>query len=203
MVQRAGRMAGLIAALCAVMIAVHLLNILLGGALNGFGIQPREPDSALGILFAPWLHNDFAHLGSNLAAFVILAALCLIDGIRHFLKASALIIIVGGALLWMFGRSGVHIGASGWIFGLWALVIAQAWYDRRWRTILIAFIVLIYYGSMALGLLPLQSGVSFEGHVFGAIAGAVAARVLTRRAAIAARPGDRTGALKFWPNGKG
>lgn len=202
MVQRAGHIAGVIALICGLMIAIHLVNFVLGGALNGFGIHPRELDGAPGIVFAPWLHGDFGHLGSNLAAFVVLAALSLIDGIKRFFKASAIIIIGGGALLWLFGRGGVHIGASGWVFGLWAMVIAQAWYDRRWRNIAIAVCVLIYYGSMAFGFLPLQRGISFEGHVFGAVAGVFAARVLVRPPAIESRPPERSGELKFWPEGR-
>jgi membrane associated rhomboid family serine protease len=203
MVQHVKTIGGTIVGLCALMIAAHLLNLLLGGALYSFGLEPRDLDGADGILFAPLLHGDWSHLGSNLGAFVVLSALSLIDGIKRYFKASAIIIIVGGALLWLFGRGGVHVGASGWIFGLWAMVIAQAWYDRRWRNIAIAAAVLFYYGSMALGFLPLQTGVSFEGHVFGAIAGIFAARVLARPPAIEARPAERSGELKFWPDGKG
>ena len=143
-----------------------------------------------------------ATLPATSAAFVVLAALSLIDGIRRFAKASAIIIIVGGGLLWLFGRGGLHIGASGWIFGLWSMVIAQAWYDRRWRNILVAIGVLIFYGTMALGVLPLQNGVSFEGHLFGAVAGVLAARMFARPTTIAFRPRQRAGELKFWPDGK-
>ncbi len=203
MVQQAKTITGTIALIGTVMVAAHLLNLLLGGALYGFGLEPRDLDGADGILFSPLLHGDWAHLGSNLAAFIVLAALTLLDGIRRFAKASAIIIIGGGLLLWLFGRGGVHVGASGWIFGLWAMVIAQAWYDRRWRNIIIALGVLIFYGSMALGFLPLQAGVSFESHLFGAIAGVFAARVLARPTAIDARPPARAAELKFWPGGKG
>ncbi len=202
MVQRAGHIAGTIAAICGVMIAVFAVDFLLGGSLGQYGVRPRDLDGATGILFAPLLHADTSHLGSNLAAFVVLAALSLIDGIRRFAKASAIIIVIGGALLWLFGRDGLHIGASGWIFGLWAMVIAQAWYDRRWHNILIAVGVLAYYGSMAIGVLPLQSGVSFEGHLFGAVAGVFAARFLARPITIASRSVERAGELKFWPDGK-
>lgn len=203
MVQQAKTIAITIAAICAVMIGTHLLNLALGGALYDFGLEPRNLNGADGILFAPLLHGDFGHLGSNLGGFIVLASLTLIDGVRRFAKASAIIIILGGVLLWVFGRNAIHIGASGWIFGLWAMVIAQAWYDRRWRNIVIALGVLIFYGSMALGFLPLQPGVSFEGHMFGAIAGVVAARVLARPQRIDHRPPERTGELRFWPNGEG
>ena len=203
MVAQAKTIGGIIAAICASMVAVHMLNLMLGGALYALGIEPRAVEGADGILFAPWLHGDVGHLASNLTAFAVLAGLTLIDGVKRFAKASAIIIIGGGLMVWLFGRSAVHVGASGWIFGLWAMVMAQAWYDRRWRNILIAVGVLVFYGSMVFGVLPLESGVSFEAHLFGAIAGVVAARVLARPAPRIAAPAQRSDMLKFWPDGKG
>ena len=195
MIQRSAIVAGI----CAAMIAVHLVDLVLGGVLSRFGIHPRDPGSAWTIVTAPWLHGDFAHLFSNLAAFVVLAALCLVNGIRYFVKASALIIAIGGALVWLLGRDANHIGASGWIFGLWSLVIALAWYDRSLRNIAIAGAVLIVYGgSMVIGLLPTDSRISFEGHVFGAIAGVIAAALLSKQQRRIATPARANGELKFW-----
>ena len=93
-----------LAAICATMIAVHILNLALGGALLSFGIDPRNAGSAYTIFTAPWLHADFGHLFGNLASFVVLAAICLINGLRYFLKASLLIILITGALVWAFAR---------------------------------------------------------------------------------------------------
>lgn len=171
----------IIPVICAIMIAIHLVNFVLGGFLSNFGIHPREIDTAYGIATAPWLHADFAHLGSNLAAFVILGSLCALNGMRYFVKASALIIIMSGAMVWLFGRDATHIGASGWIFGLWSLVIALAWYDRSLRNIAISLIVIFLYGGMAFGVLPTQSHISFESHLFGAVAGVMTARMLSKQ----------------------
>jgi membrane associated rhomboid family serine protease len=112
-------------------------------------------------------------------------------------KASAVIILLGGALVWLFARPGDHIGASGWIFGLWSLVIALAWFDRSPRNIAIALAVVFFYGGMVFGVLPTQ-GVSFESHLFGAIAGVFAAFTLSNKPREVALPG-RTGELQFWP----
>lgn len=81
------------------MIAVHVVNMFTGGYLNSFGIEPREIGSGYTIATAPWLYADFGHLGSNLAAFVALGSLVLLQGLRYFVKASAVIIILGGALV--------------------------------------------------------------------------------------------------------
>ena len=107
-----------LAAIFATMIDVHILNLGMGGALLSFGIDPRNAGSAYTIFTAPWLHADFCHLFGNLASFVVLAAICLLNGLRYFLKASLLIIAITGVLVWLFARDNLHIGASGWIFKL-------------------------------------------------------------------------------------
>lgn len=181
------------------MVGAHLIDVLLGGSLKSFGIHPRDMGSAYTIVTAPWLHGSFTHLGSNLAAFVVLGALCMLNGIRYFLKASALIIIVGGALVWLFGRDATHIGASGWIFGLWSLAIALAWFDRSFGNIAISIAVIFFYGGMVWGVLPTQAYISFESHLFGAVAGVFAAFILSNRQVVATPPMRPTPRIKFWP----
>ena len=179
------------------MVVVHVANLFTGGYLSSFGIEPRELGSAYTIATAPWLHADFGHLGSNLAAFVVLGSLVLLQGLRYFVKASALIILLGGALVWLFGRDSTHIGASGWIFGLWSLVIALAWFDRSPRNIAIALGVVFFYGGMVFGVLPTASYISFESHLFGAVAGIFAAFTLSKKPVEIAAP-TRPNELKFW-----
>jgi membrane associated rhomboid family serine protease len=179
------------------MIAVHVVNMFTGGYLNSFGIEPREIGSAYTIATAPWLHADLGHLGSNLAAFVVLGSLVLLQGLRYFVKASAVIIILGGALVWLLGRDSTHIGSSGWIFGLWSLVIALAWFDRSPRNIAIALAIVFFYGGMVFGVLPTASYISFESHLFGAIAGIFAAFTLSKKPVEIVAPA-RQNELKFW-----
>ena len=179
------------------MVVVHVANLFTGGYLSSFGIAPRELGSAYTIATAPWLHADFGHLGSNLAAVVVLGSLVLLQGLRYFVKASALIILLGGALVWLFGRDSTHIGASGWIFGLWSLVIALAWFDRSPRNIAIALGVVFFYGGMVFGVLPTASYISFESHLFGAVAGIFAAFTLSKKPVEIAAP-TRQNELKFW-----
>jgi membrane associated rhomboid family serine protease len=191
-----------IAGLSAAMIAVHIVNLLTGGYLSNFGIEPREIGGAYTIATAPLIHADMGHLGSNLAAFVVLGSLVLLQGLRYFVKASAVIILLGGALVWLFARPGDHIGASGWIFGLWSLVIALAWFDRSPRNIAIALAVVFFYGGMVFGVLPTQGYISFESHLFGAIAGVFAAFTLSKRPAVEILAPERQNELKFWPQDK-
>jgi membrane associated rhomboid family serine protease len=189
----------LLAAICAAMIAVHVIDLFLGGALKSHGIQPREIGTGYTIATAPWLHGDFVHLGSNLSALVVLGALCLLNGIRYFVKASGFIILLTGACVWLFARGDTnHIGASGWIFGLWALAIASAWFERSYRNIVIAIAVVFFYGGMIFGVLPTQGYISFESHLFGAMAGVAAAFILSKPKERTNLPSQPQTDLKFW-----
>lgn len=191
-----------IAGLSAVMIAAHVVNLFTGGYLSNFGIEPREIGGAYTITTAPFIHADVAHLGNNLAAFVVLGSLVMLQGLRYFVKASAVIILLGGALVWLFARDATHIGASGWIFGLWSLVIALAWFDRSPRNIAIALAVVFFYGGMVFGVLPTQGYISFESHLFGAIAGVFAAFTLSKKPAVEILAPVRPNELKFWSQDK-
>ena len=179
------------------MAGVHFLNILTGGYLRSFGLEPRELSSIYTILLSPWLHGDITHLLSNLSILVVLAFLCLLQGVRYFVRASAIIIIVSGLLVWLFGRNAIHIGASGWIFGLWSLTIALAWFDRSFLNIMVGIGVLIFYGSMIVGLVPSSAPISFEGHIFGALSGVLSAAILSKERKLKPLNAPKN-ELKFW-----
>ncbi|MBG5883912.1 rhomboid family intramembrane serine protease [Providencia alcalifaciens] len=161
----------LLITLAGLLITIQIANSLSGYALVGFGIQPRTLHGLVGIIFAPLIHGDWAHLLSNLPPLLVLSALLLHDSIRKYAYASAFIIVVGGLIVWLVGRNALHIGASGWIFGLWGLLIAQGFFRRKLLDIVIALLVLFYFGAMASGLLPVHQQISTESHIAGAIAG--------------------------------
>lgn len=158
-----------------IMVAAHVFNWAFNGWLNQFGLLPRQLDSLPGIYLAPFLHGSLAHLINNLIGFFIFSSLLFVHSLRHYLWSSFFIITLTGILVWCFGRHSLHLGASGWIFGLWSLTIATAWFDRRFLNILIALAVIFFYGSMLWGVLPGDPAISFESHLFGAFAGTVCA----------------------------
>lgn len=160
----------LLLGIAGLMLALQLFNSLSGNALNGWGVLPRHIDSLPGIVTAPWLHAGWLHLLNNLPGLLLLGWLVSLGSIRRFVAASAFIILGSGALVWLFARHGMHLGASGWLFGLWGLLLAQAWFQRSLANLLIAVLVLMYYGSWWYGMLP-SRGVSFEYHLFGALCG--------------------------------
>ncbi|KRA19075.1 rhomboid family intramembrane serine protease [Pseudomonas sp. Root569] len=166
-----------IAGLALLMVALQLLNVATGYSLMAFGLVPRTLHGLFGILTSPFLHASFAHLSANLIAFMVLGTLVILDGLHRFIAVSAIVIVLGGALVWLFGFAGVHVGASGWVFGLWAYLLARAWFHRSWSNLITAGVAAVLYGGLIFGFLPRQ-GVSFEGHLFGAFAGFIAAKVL-------------------------
>ena len=168
-----------IASVCALIAIIHGVNVFLDYSLNQFGIIPRYSASLPHIFTSPFIHLDGYHLTNNLIGLLIFSSLCLVRSIKFYLWSSVFIIVVGGGLVWVFGRSASHIGASGWIFGLWSLCIALAWFDRKFMNILIAIFVIIFYGGMGMGILPTEQRISFEGHLFGVLAGVLCAYLST------------------------
>lgn len=162
------------------LVGVHIINSTMGGGLNQFGVIPRSIESLHHILFAPFIHIGWGHLYNNLIGLGILSALCLLRSPGFYIVNSLIIIVVSGLLVWVFGRTASHIGASGWVFGLWSLSIAIAWFDRRFSNIVIAMIVIVFYGGLAYGILPNDPKISFEMHLAGAVAGVLAAFIYSR-----------------------
>lgn len=161
----------------AAFIVVHLINVAMGYGLNRYGIHPRDVGSMHHVLFAPFLHLSYSHLLNNLIGFCIFSALALVRRIDYYLYSSLFIIIVGGLLVWQFGRGATHIGASGWVFGLWALNITLALIDRNFTSLLIAIFVIVFYGGMLYGVLPGSAWISWESHLAGAVAGVLWAMI--------------------------
>lgn len=169
----------LIGVLVLAMAAGYLLNLVTLGWLNHFGLIPRTFTGLLGIVSSPFLHSGFFHLLGNVMTFIPLAAMTALTGKRNFEFASVFIVVIGGALTWLIGRDAIHVGASGWVFGLWAFVVTYGVFKRDLKSIGLAILVLILFTGLPLGLIPRQ-GVSFEGHLFGMIAGFLAARLLIK-----------------------
>lgn len=149
--------------------------------LDNYGVIPRRIIGLVGIPAMPFLHANFGHLLGNTIPLIVL--LILLAGSRAESWQVVLdIALLGGLLLWVFGRVAVHIGASGLISGLTAFLIVAGLLEQRIIPLLIAIIVgFLYGGSLILGVIPrFGSNISWDGHLFGAIAGGIVAYALTR-----------------------
>lgn len=169
-------------ALLVVLWIVEMVNLVLGGSLDRFGIRPRDMNGLSGILWAPFIHVSVAHLLANSGPFVVLSAIVLLRGVRQFVLVSLFVVLAGGLLAWLIGRPfSVQVGASGVIFGYLGYLLARGVIERSVGAVLTSLAVLVVYGGALWGLLPVQPGVSFEGHISGFVSGGLAAWLAHRR----------------------
>ena len=153
-------------------------------SMDRHGILPRDADGLDGILWAPFLHDGFGHLAGNTVPFLLLGAAIALGGLARVAAVTIVVVVVGGLGTWLTGpESTVHIGASGIVFGYAAYLVTRFWWTRRAVDAGLALLVLAIYGTtLVFGLVP-TPGVSWQGHLFGAVGGVVAARVAHRRRA--------------------
>ena len=169
-------------AFVALLWVLEVVDSATGHPLDAYGVQPRSEEGLVGVLVAPLLHFGFDHLVSNTIPVAVLGFLALVTGIARGLLATAIIWVVGGLGVWAFAGSGTtHAGASVLVFGWIVYLVVRGFLTGRTAEILIGVAVFLLYSGALLGVLPGQPGVSWQGHLFGAIGGAVAARLTSRR----------------------
>lgn len=172
----------------AVLWVIEGIDVAASHRLDGWGIRPRTDEGLAGILAAPLLHGGWGHLVANTVPALVLGFLTLATGIARGLAATAIIWLAGGLAVWLLaGDHSVHIGASGLVFGWLTYLVVQGFVDRNPLEIGIGLVVLLVYGGVLWGVLPGQPGVSWQGHLFGAIAGVLAAVVVSERGLRGAR----------------
>jgi membrane associated rhomboid family serine protease len=154
--------------------------------LNADGIRPLETDGLWGIVWAPLLHANWEHLIANTGPALVLGFLMTLIGMARFVYATVIVWILGGFGTWLVGNIGAppgvettHIGASGLIFGWLTFLIVFGFFTRKAWEIIVGIVVLLVYGGVLLGALPGTFGVSWQGHLCGAIAGVLAAYLLS------------------------
>ena len=162
------------------MIMGAMLGTLSSRAAARLGVVPRTAAGLIGVVAAPFIHANLAHLAANLPPFLVLGALVLRRGESRFLAVTLSIALGQGLLLWLFGRKISHVGMSGVIFGFLGYLLAIAWLTRATPDLLVATGVILFYGGMLVGVAPARKNISWEGHLFGLIAGLLTAWLQTR-----------------------
>ena len=158
--------------------AIEVLDqTVFGGALDGGGIVPRSVDGLDGILLAPLLHVGYGHLAANTLPLLVLGFLAMAGGVGQFLAVTAIVWLLGGFLTWLTG-AGLTVGASGLVFGWLAFLLVRGFFARSGRQIVLAVVLFVLYGGVLWGVLPGTPGVSWQAHLFGALAGVLAARLV-------------------------
>jgi membrane associated rhomboid family serine protease len=168
---------------------VFLLDLLVFFAdFNAAGIRPRQTVGLVGIPLSPFLHGGFGHIISNTIPLFILTFFLVFFYEKLWIQVTLFSIFLGGFCVWLLAPSVVnnvqqiHIGASGVIFSYIAFLIFSGVFRRDLKSIGIAVVILLLYGfTLLFGIIPGQKGVSWQGHLFGAIAGVLAAYIYRKK----------------------
>jgi membrane associated rhomboid family serine protease len=181
---------GIVIAIVALMWVLEVVDVAVDHRLDRYGIEPRDPDGLDGVIAAPFLHVGFGHLMANTIPFVVMGVVIAFEGPVRLLGVTAIVAVVSGLGTWLVApENTVHLGASGVVFGYATYLIVRGVFNRRAGEIAIGAGVVALWGGALLGGLEPQRGISWQGHLFGALGGLLAAWALARSAG---RPYART-----------
>lgn len=147
------------------------INFWLKKPFNVLGIMPRRCYGIFGIVFSPFLHSNYNHLFFNTIPLFFLGLFTMTGGMVRFYWITLFITIIAGTLVWLFGRRGNHVGASGLIAGYFGFLMGEAVKKPTITALFCGAIALYYFGGILFSLFPTEEKTSWEGHLFGFLAG--------------------------------
>ena len=167
--------------LVALMWIVEVVDVAVDHRLDRYGIEPRDVDGLDGVVAAPFLHVGFGHLLANTVPFVTMGVVIALEGPRRLVLVTVIVALISGLGTWLVASPGtIHVGASGIVFGYATYLIARGVFNRSGAELAIGAAVVLVWGGALLGGLEPHRGISWQGHLFGAIGGVVAARAAAR-----------------------
>ena len=147
------------------------LEYLLELDLGTYSVEPRTANGLLGILFFPLLHASLEHIAGNTVSLFVLLV-----GVRYifpqlFFRVFTLSYILPGVFTWIIGRPSFHLGASGMIYSLVVFMFFSGVIRVNRYLLALSLLVVFLYGGLFWGIFPLEQGISWEGHLGGALTG--------------------------------
>lgn len=143
------------------------------------GIIPRHILGLPGVLLAPVLHSNFNHLFFNTIPLLVLSNFILINGLHYYLVVTLTITVISGLAIWCLAKPGLYVGASALITGYWSFLVCNIYQTGTITTVILGLISIYYFAGIFLGIFPSQKGVSWQGHLYGLLAGVAASYLLT------------------------
>ena len=162
----------------AVLWSIHALGWLMEDPLYWLGIYPRTAKGAIGIALYPFIHSSWGHLASNSAGILTVGGLLFFFYPKSAWQAVIAAWVGSGVMIWSIGSSGYHVGASGIIYGMAFFTVTRGLMLHQRTLWAISLLVIFLYGSLIWGLLPGYPGISWEGHLGGALSGLLTALML-------------------------
>lgn len=175
---------------------LQLINATNDYSLNrAAGLRPREASGLWGVFASPFLHHSYYHLFSNTVPLVLIGWVLLLSGVRAWLTVTAIVVVIGGLASWVLAPAGLIVGASALVLGWLGYLLSRAYFSRSVRWIVVAVLVLFFFGTLLGTLLPgLGHGESWIVHACyfaaGILAGAMLHPRTRRQRAALARPSD-------------
>jgi membrane associated rhomboid family serine protease len=167
----------LFVAICWLVFGLEHLN---NWHLSYFGVLPRSSKGLMGIVTSVFIHGDLGHIASNSLPLLVLGGMLFFFYRRIAVPVALWLWLVSGLWLWIGGRSGgihptYHIGASTLIYALATFLFFSGVFRKHLQLMAVSAVVVFLYGSILWGIFPLKTEISWEGHLFGAIAGVLVA----------------------------
>ena len=162
---------------------VFWYEVRFGHNFTSFGVYPQKISGLKGIIFSPFIHGDIKHLYHNTIPLFVLSS-ALFYFYRHIAwKVLGFGILISGLLTWSFARPAYHIGASGLIYVLFSFTFFKGIFAKHYRLIALSLLVIFLYGSLVMYALPIEAGISWEGHLSGLITGLLFALIFKKEIA--------------------
>jgi membrane associated rhomboid family serine protease len=168
----------LLTSIVVLMWLVEAINTLDNNHLDGDGIYARSVSHIWGILTSPFIHASFQHLLDNTVPFVFLGVIIALHGARRLALITGFIIVIGGLGTWLISPSGHNvdtIGASGVVFGYAGYLLTRGFFDRSIWELGVGILVGVIWGAVLISSLVPHSGISWQAHLCGGIAGVIVA----------------------------
>jgi membrane associated rhomboid family serine protease len=143
--------------------------------LSWLGVYPQTWHGLVGIVTAPLIHGSLEHVFNNTLPMLILGTLLLYGYPKSRWRVLATVWLLSGVGVWIFGRDSYHIGASGLTHGVFFYLLVVSIFRRDKRSVAIMMTAFFLYGGMTMTIFPREANISFEYHLFGAVAGALCA----------------------------
>jgi len=151
---------------------MKIIEMLFEFDLSSLGIYPLSLQGLPGIIFSPFIHDDFTHLLNNSLPLLLLAVALFYFYSEVALKVFSWTWILTGILVWFGGREAWHIGASGMVYGLASFLFFSGIIRKYFRLIALSLLVVFLYGEMVWGLFPgIYKNISWESHMLGFFSG--------------------------------